>query len=176
MTARIVPLRKQERIAAPPETERPTPTFSVGEMAAKIGYPGDPGVIERIKVWTRSGLIFTVDGSKHPGTGRPRQFDWPNLIRGAILNALVNARVEIFAREDTGLALVAAQEAYKQWEREKKPGRYFLVLMAFRGEPGPEGTARYCYICKGRATIKAFAESAIVVDLSQVFARVGRFA
>jgi hypothetical protein len=175
MTARIVPLRK-EQIAPAPPPEQPLPTFSVGEVAAKIGYAGDPAVIERIKLWTRSGLIFTVDGSKHPGTGRPRLFDWPNMIRAAVLNALVNARIEIFARQDTGLALTVAQEAYKAWEKEKKPGRYFLVLTAFRGKLGPEGTAHTCYMCKGKVTVKPFADSAIVVDLNRVFARVGRFA
>ena len=64
-------------------------TYSVSEIAEKIGRPGeDMRVVgDRIRNWTREGLLEPV-GEKNPGTGRSRQYPETALLDALILTAI----------------------------------------------------------------------------------------
>jgi hypothetical protein len=143
-------------------------TFTVGDLVERISHDGNAAALaERIKLWTRSGLIYPID-AKFPGTGRHRRYEWPSIVDCAVLNALADARVEVLARKDTRLALSLAQTAFEEWGKEEKPCQHYLVLISFRGKPFSGET---CYPCNDVVEIKPYAESSIVVNLSQIFSR-----
>jgi hypothetical protein len=153
---------------------RPSPspqeqTFTVGDLVERISHDGNAAALsERIKLWTRSGLIYPID-AKFPGTGRHRRYEWPTIVDCAVLNALTDARVEVLARQDTHLALSLARVAYEEWGKEENAERqFYLVIISFRCKPFSGQT---CYRCNDVVEVKQFAESSIVLNMSQIFAR-----
>jgi DNA-binding transcriptional MerR regulator len=51
-------------------------------------------LLERIRYWTREGLIFPKD-EKNPGTGRHRRYDESALLHAAVLNGLADLGVQL---------------------------------------------------------------------------------
>jgi len=136
-------------------------------LVERISHDGNAATLsERIKLWTRSGLIAPID-AKFPGTGRHRRYEWPAIIDCAVLNALTDARVEVLARNDTHLALSHARLAFEKWE-ENRGRQFYIALISFRGKPFSGQT---CYPCEDEVEIKPSAESTIVINLSQIFGR-----
>jgi len=124
-------------------------------------------ISERIKHWTRGGLLRPLD-HRHPGSGRHRQFEWATVIDAAVLNVLSDDGLHVLGREDILLALMEARAAYDDWEKNKKPDPYFLIFVSIKGKPFK---ARSCYWLKGKIKLCESAASSIVVNLSQIFAR-----
>jgi hypothetical protein len=144
-------------------------TFTVGDLVERISHDGNAAAVgERIKLWTRSGLIAPID-AKFPGTGRHRRYEWPTIIDCAVLNALTDARVEVLARKDTLFALSLAHVIFEDLGKQENRGRqFYLALISFRGKPFSGQT---CYRCDDVVEIKPCVESTIVVNLSQIFGR-----
>jgi hypothetical protein len=67
-------------------------TYSVSEIAEKIGRPGeDMRVVgDRIRNWTREGLLTPI-GEKNPGTGRSRQYPETALLDALVLTTLTES-------------------------------------------------------------------------------------
>lgn len=143
--------------------------FTVGEIVDRIGQASNAAAVsERIKVWTRSGLLFPMNKKqKYPGTGHHRRYEWPAVIDAAVLNALTEARVEVVAREDTLFALALAKTAYGEWQQDMT-ARHYLFLISIRGKPFAGDTA-LCF--RDKIELPTAAEFGGWVSLSPIFAR-----
>jgi hypothetical protein len=131
---------------------------------------------ERIRHWTREGLLLPID-QHHAGTGRHRRYSPDTSYDAAVLNALANAGIQLVSRPYIQAVLSQAREALQKWRharsaRHKLP-LFFLVISHgvtwINGEP----TAS---IHEGKVKHDPAAEIMIVVNLSQLFSRVSRVA
>jgi hypothetical protein len=101
-------------------------TYSVSEIAEKIGRPGDDMRVvgDRIRNWTREGLLETL-GVKNPGTGRSRLYPETGLLDALLLTAIT---------ESVGLQVVkvhAFREVFAAARKFLKPqykSALFLVI------------------------------------------------
>ena len=99
--------------------------LTVGQLALLAAKPGKRGaLIERIRHWTREGLIRPL-GEKNPGTGRHRRYEEYTLAEVAILNALADLGVQVAGQH--AMLLAAAEKCrsivHKLVSRLNKPDR-----------------------------------------------------
>ena len=123
--------------------------YTVGRMAARIARTGGPDEIatitRQLRNWTTLGLLTPV-GEKHEGTGRHRLYDYPQLMKAALLEVLArNFKVDVtglqsFAkRYDAFLPELLSAEALNH---EKYPfwmGFRNGVALEHRFNPTPDG-------------------------------------
>src|SRR5688572_14050394 len=70
-------------------------TITVGQIVEQLGplAPDPAAMSERIRHWTREGLLLPVD-QHHAGTGRHRRYRAEAAYEAAILNALATAGLQ----------------------------------------------------------------------------------
>jgi hypothetical protein len=162
--------------AAPLTVDSPkldAPTLTVGQIVEQLGpaAPDAAAMSERIRHWTREGLLLPVN-QHHAGTGRHRRYSPDASCEAAILNALATAGLQLVSRPYIPSALSQARAALQQWHRARKAGRklpvFFLVILHDVTRIGGEATAS---IHEGIVKHNPTAEIMIVVNLSQLFAR-----
>jgi multisubunit Na+/H+ antiporter MnhE subunit len=70
----------------------PARQFTASDVAARIKRPSEPieNAIERVKHWTRIGLLHPV-GSQNPGSGRHRSYSTAAVLEAIFLNMLTEA-------------------------------------------------------------------------------------
>jgi DNA-binding transcriptional MerR regulator len=159
-----------------PELEAPTLTLTVGQIAERLGPvgPDAAAMSERIRHWTREGLLLPVN-QHHAGTGRHRRYSPDASYEAAILNALATAGLQLVSRPYIQAALSQARAALQEWHRARIAGRklpiFFLVILHDMTRIGGEPTAS---IHQGTVKHDPTAEIMIVVNLSQLFLRVLR--
>jgi len=153
-----------------------TPTLTVGQIVQQLGLvaPDPAASSERIRHWTREGLLVPVD-QHHAGTGRHRRYSLDAAYEAAILNALASAGLHLVSRPYIQAALSQARAALQKWQEARSAGRklplFFLVISHDMTRIGGEPTAS---IHEGIVKHDPTAEIMIVVNLSQLFLRMRR--
>jgi DNA-binding transcriptional MerR regulator len=156
----------------PAELRRPT--ITVGEIVKQLGpvAPDAAAMSERIRHWTREGLLRPVK-QYHGGTGRHRRYGPDASYEAAILNALATAGLQLVSRPYIQAALSQAKAALQKWQEARSAGRklplFFLVILHDITRIGGEPTAS---IHEGMVKQSPTAEIAIILNLSQLFLRV----
>ena len=173
-------VKRQALTAAPLTIDSPelrAPTLTVGQIVEQLGpvAPDAAAMTERIKHWTKEGLLLPVN-SHHAGTGRHRRYSPDAGYEAAILNALATAGLQLVSRPYIQDALNQARGTLQKWHRARNAGRklpvFFLVILHDMTRIGGEPTAS---IHEGAVKHDdPTAEIMIVVNLSQLFLRVGR--
>jgi hypothetical protein len=135
------------------KTTKP-PLYGVGDLVLLAGVPEPmmPLMSERIRHWTREGLLEPVD-TLLTGTGHHRRFGPDAAFNVLVLNVLADFGVQLAAKKKAiEEALDKLRTARKRWERTKAEGPFWLVIRLKRTPVG-EFT---------RATVEAVA--GVVVD------------
>jgi DNA-binding transcriptional MerR regulator len=151
-----------------------SPTLTVGQIVEQLGpvAPDAGAVSERIRHWTREGLILPVD-QHHAGTGRHRRYGPDAVYEAAILNALATVGLQLVSRPYIHSALSQVRTALRTWQQAESSGRklplFYLVISHDMSRIGGEPTVS---IQEGRVKDIATSEIAIVLNLSQLFVRV----
>jgi hypothetical protein len=123
-----------------PLPSSPSQGFTAGELAEIVRGPDDPDTVavlgapadrstinERIRHWTRLGLLSPLGPERYPGTGVHRRYGAEVAVDAAILNALADGRIQV--REDTIFALEQARQAFLDWKMSAGAGHiYFLTV------------------------------------------------
>jgi hypothetical protein len=145
-----------------------TPTLTVGEIAEQVSASPEetPAVRERLRHWTREGLMSPVAGH-HAGTGKHRQYDPGITYDGAILNALARAGLHIVSRPYLAKALSAARHARQEWELAKERAPLFLEI-SHTPDVGDAAIA----VHKRSVECDPAAELSIVINLDRIFSDV----
>jgi hypothetical protein len=151
------------------------PTLTVGQIVEQLGpvAPDAAAMSERIRHWTREGLLLPID-QHHAGTGRHRRYSPDASYEAAILNALANAGLQLVSRPYIQAALTQARAALKRWCQARSVGQklpsFSLVISHGVGGIGAEPTAT---VHEGIVKQDPTAEIMIVVNLSRLFQRMG---
>jgi len=152
------------------------PTLTVGQIVEQLGpvAPDAAAMSERIRHWTREGLLLPVD-QHHAGTGRHRRYGSDAVYEAAILNALATAGLHLVSRPYIQAALSQARAALQKWQQARNAGHklplFFLVILHDITRISGEPTAS---IHEGMVKQSPTAEIAIILNLSQLFLRVRR--
>jgi DNA-binding transcriptional MerR regulator len=152
------------------------PTLTVGQIVEQLGLvaPDPAAASERIRHWTREGLLVPVD-QHHAGTGRHRRYSPDAAYEAAILNALATAGLHLVSRPYIQAALSQVRAALQKWQEARSAGHklplFFLVILHDMTRIGGEPTAS---IHEGMVKQSRTAEIAIILNLSQLFLRVRR--
>jgi DNA-binding transcriptional MerR regulator len=156
-----------------PELGRPT--LTVGQIAEQLGPiapDAGPAMSERIRHWTREGLLLPVR-QHHAGTGRHRRYSPDASYEAAVLSALADAGLQLASRPYIQTALSQARVALQKWRQARSAGHklpfFFLVISHDTPRIGREPTAS---IHEELVKHDPAAEIIIVVNLSQIFLRV----
>ena len=160
---------------APPEFEAATLTVGqIVEQLSPVVPDAAAAMSERIRHWTREGLLLPID-QHHAGTGRHRRYSPDTSYDAAVLNALANAGLQLVSRPYIQAALSQARAALQKWRRARSAGHklplFFLVISHETTRAGNEPTVS---IHEGIVKHAPTAEITIVVNLSQAFSRVRR--
>jgi hypothetical protein len=152
------------------------PTLTVGQIVEQLGSvaPDAAAMSERIRHWTREGLLLPVN-QHHAGTGRHRRYSPYASYEAAILNALATAGLQLVSRTYIQAALSQARAALQKWHQARSAGHklplFFLVILHDMTRIGGDPIAS---IHEGIVKHDPTAEIMIVVNLSQLFLRVRR--
>ena len=126
-TLSAVPLR-----AGSPEVG--APTLTVGQIVEQLGAvaPDSAAAMsERIRHWTREGLLLPAD-QHHAGTGRHRRYSPDTSYEAEVLNALANAGLQLVSRPYIRAALSQARVVLQKWRQARSAGHQlplcFLVI------------------------------------------------
>jgi DNA-binding transcriptional MerR regulator len=149
--------------------------LTVKDIVARIVLPGDDaqGILERIRHWTREGLLVPLRAALHPGTGTYRVYDEDTVYRAAVLNALAMEGATIRHLR----MVVAALDKMNRKERRL----WELSKMGATFEEGDEVylvatlTGRRTEIVKGLSGVGEYFEAfraLIVLDLGRALALV----
>lgn len=95
-------MKRQALTAAPLTIDSPelgAPILTVGQIVEQLGpvAPDAAAMSERIRHWTREGLLLPVN-QHHAGTGRHRRYGPDASYEAAILNALATAGLQLVSR------------------------------------------------------------------------------
>jgi hypothetical protein len=153
--------------------ESSAPTLTVGRIVEQLSSvaPDTAAMSERIRHWTREGLLFPIHQS-HSGTGRHRGYSPDASYEAAILNALATAGLQVVSRPYIVAALSKGKAALRKWQRARRTGRnlpLFLVICHDMTENDGEPTAS---IREGNLNFYTTAEITILINLSQLFSHV----
>jgi DNA-binding transcriptional MerR regulator len=148
--------------------------LTVKDIAARIVLPGEDaqGILERIRHWTREGLLVPLRAALHPGTGTYRVYDEDTVYRAAVLNALANEGATVRHLRMVVDALDKMNRKERQlWERAKMGATfeegnevYLVATLTGRTE-----------IVKGLSGVREYFEAfraLIVLDLGSALALV----
>ena len=164
--------------------------FTAKDLAEKIAPSAEdvPSTIERIRHWTREGLLTPV-GERNPGTGHKRRYDEEAVHTSLILNELAKWGVGIGQTNQAFFhaAFLLAKEAAKTIKQKELEGVVIFLSInrgSSLGNPvaylteirnykvpveGADGTVKYLVLCD-RMPIQVQAESAIVINLTRLLA------
>jgi DNA-binding transcriptional MerR regulator len=171
---------KRHALAAVPLTVAPlefgAATLTVGQIVEQLS-PGVPdaaaAMSERIRHWTREGLLLPID-QHHAGTGRHRRYSPDTSYDAAVLNALANAGLQLVSRPYIQAALSQARAALQKWRHARSAGHklplFFLLISHHMTRNGEPTASIHEEIVKHDPA----AEIMIVVNLTLLFSRVRR--
>ncbi len=113
-------------------------TLTAGEIASKLASDEEliPHLVERIRHWTREGLLRPV-GERNPGTGKHRRYNNDAVLQAAILNAFTDAGMTTSTLRSLPATYSGLKDEYQSWVADRKrshPG-YLCLYRLFSGEP-----------------------------------------
>ena len=112
------------------------PTLTVGGIAEELRTlaPDTEASIERIKQWTRGGLIIPVK-TPYAGTGTHREYDLLSVLDAAILTVIADAGLHIASHKYLldGLALI--RRALQKRKPEKSRDLYLEIAYVKDSDP-----------------------------------------
>jgi DNA-binding transcriptional MerR regulator len=149
------------------------PTETVGEIAARLAAisPNFEGTIQRIRHWTREGLMVPAD-LHHAGTGRHRRYPQTAVFDAAVLHVLTNAGLTTSAVRDLKTtsperhlvdALTLVRFSVPKWRQQGGP--LFLTI-------SQSGTRTEIEVIEQQAGTPAEDDLTIVINLAKVFSRI----
>jgi hypothetical protein len=145
--------------------------ITAGQIIECVRRPGaDVATLqERIRNWTKEGLLLHFIGDRSPGTGRHRKYDVGTVIDVAVLDVIAEARVPIAGR-DLLAALSLARAAHQKWHKHKDfKELHFLEILSIQNIPWRTKTAR---LHEGEPRITPGAALSIVIPLTPIFQRI----
>jgi hypothetical protein len=152
------------------------PTLTVGQIVEQLGSLAfdTQAMNERIRHWTREGLLHPVD-LHHAGTGKHRRYGPDAVFEAAVLNALATAGLQVVSRPYVKTILTEVRKALKKYRATTAAGHkappFFLTVSHDLTQPGGEPTAT---LSESAVKYDSAADVAIVIKLSQLFARTSR--
>jgi DNA-binding transcriptional MerR regulator len=137
--------------------------MTVSQMAHRAAKRGvkRAAFIERVRYWTREGLLEPV-GERNPGTGRHRRYDESALEDALILNALADFGIPIAVQRR---ALTLTRDVKTDWRSAIAQGRSLFLEIGML----PNGhLAPYCH--EGAIFMMAeVADGAVILNLTKIF-------
>jgi len=149
------------------------PTLTVGQIVEQLSAvaPDPAAISERIRHWTREGILVPVD-QHHAGTGRHRRYTSDTGYEAAVLNSLANAGLHLVSRPYIQDALRHARAALQKWRQAIAAGHELpLFFLVISHEPTRVGSEPIVSTHEGVVSPAPAAEIMIVVNLSQLFFR-----
>jgi DNA-binding transcriptional MerR regulator len=145
------------------------PTLTVNQLASRICSDPKklPVLVERIRHWTRSGLLQPIEG--RPGRGTSRLFQFSDLPAAAVLNAL--SETAGFIGREILHALALLPDAADGWTKDQKQ-RWWLELPWASGGGTKSPAKLTAKIHEGALNPTPTARVAIILDLNLIFAAV----
>jgi hypothetical protein len=144
---------------------------TTGQIAQALQRYWEPAqTTERIKGWTRLGLLFPIRGSGG-GSGRHYRYDESTLVDVVVLSLLTDGGTDIDRSKHKGLlyGLMRTRDAFKRWEANRRSGEFYLEIASRRGNP-----AAVTEVFEGRPDRQMMSGALIstFVDLGLAFHRV----
>jgi DNA-binding transcriptional MerR regulator len=159
--------------------------YTVSEIAEILAdAPGsEPALIERIRHWTREGLIQPI-GLKHPGTGRHREYEDRVLLEVSVLEALAGLGLKV-GQQQTALKLLKerTQYGYKVKSWIEKRNYQMVVYLAFSDLGGEKPTLHEVHAqiipLSGpdqlhTLNFRPVGDAAVLINISQIIESVSR--
>jgi DNA-binding transcriptional MerR regulator len=146
--------------------------FTVSQIARQVASTPERrvAVMERIRHWTREGLIAPV-GEKNPGTGRHRRYDENAVAAIAVLNAVASLGIQVAVLRQV---LSVAMQSINKWRgkyREEK-GDVYLEIYDLHGTAYV--SERKTEHLEGRYVISAQSVSgaSLIINISKILRRI----
>jgi DNA-binding transcriptional MerR regulator len=154
--------------------------YTVSEIAEILAdAPGsEPALIERIRHWTREGLIQPI-GLKHPGTGRHREYEDRVLLEVSVLEALAGLGLKV-GQQQTALKLLKERMkggyALKSWieKRNLQVGTYLVFSDLGSEKPRLDEIHGHIFSLGDNQLRPIFGDAAVLINISQIIESVGR--
>jgi MerR HTH family regulatory protein len=166
-------VKRDKLRAVPLEVRSPklgAPTLTVGQIVEHLGAvaPESAAALsERIRHWTREGLLVPVD-QHHAGTGRRRRYSFDTSYEAAVLNAFASAGLHLVSRPYVQAALSHAKAVLQNWRQAISAGHklpLFLLVISHEMTGGEPVVSIHEGVVKHDPT----ADIMVVVNLSQLF-------
>jgi DNA-binding transcriptional MerR regulator len=150
------------------------PTVTVGEIAQRVQTigPNPASTIERIRHWTREGLLIPAD-QHHAGSGKHRRYATESVYDAAILTVIANAGLPLVSQTYLHKALPLARGALRKWIRVRRKNQDIMLFLEI-SQTASETGSRSVRIHEGAVKHDSSAELSIIINLSQIFTRVVR--
>jgi hypothetical protein len=147
----------------------PTIVLTIGQIVERLRPSNPATVFERLRHWTKEGLISPVD-QHHSGTGTPKLYEFDSPFDCAVLNALAVAGVQVLSRPYIKTALRETRNALAKYRdaqqaKRKPPALSLVISQQVDGEPTVT-------LHEGAVKHDPATQVAIVINLTQLFAHV----
>jgi DNA-binding transcriptional MerR regulator len=150
-------------------TELGAPTLTVGGIAEQLRTlaPDTEASIERIRHWTREGLITPVK-KPNAGTGKHREYDALSVLDAAILTAIADAGLHIAAHKYLLDGLAQVRGAFQKWKVAEGGDDLFLEISHTKaGSP-------LIAVHEGSDILNPTARLTILINLTQILLEIGK--
>jgi hypothetical protein len=138
--------------------------ITVGEIAEALQPIHVPTVIERLRYWTREGLLPSLEMGKR-GVGRHVVYHPDVAFDAYVLNALADMGVAVATKRHVITdALAAARNARKEWERTNAKGPFRLAISLYASKGGRIEVKAF----EGRVVDDPLATVTFIVNISQI--------
>jgi DNA-binding transcriptional MerR regulator len=155
--------------------------FTVSQIAEILVEPAyQPALIERIRHWTREGLVHPV-GAKNPGTGRHREYEDPALVEIAVLEALADLGLQI-RQQHSALKILREKmrdgDTWYEWMDKVRKG--IPVYLAFSNLGGETPTFKELFAHINRETklhelkFNALTRGTILVNFTSLIQKISK--
>jgi DNA-binding transcriptional MerR regulator len=145
------------------------PTLTVGGIAEQLRTlaPDTEASIERIRHWTREGLITPVK-KPHAGTGKHREYDALSVLDAAILTVIADAGLHIAAHKYLLDGLAQVRGAFEKWKVAEGGDDLFLEISQTKvGKP-------FIAVHEGSDILNSTARLTILINLTQILLEIGK--
>ena len=164
--------KKHDNLSAASLTVRPpkleAPTLTVGEIAERLRHLAPkPTTIERMKHWTREGLLVPLE-KHHAGTGKHRRYDQSITYDAGVLSVIADAGLHIVAHRYLLDGLSQVRRTLQNWKAAKRNADLFLEI-SYEKSGSP-----IIAIHEGAATPKPTVRLSILINLTLIVLEVDR--
>ena len=148
----------------------------------KARWPDVDTTVIRIRHWTGLGML-SASNARFPGRGKQREYEAATVIDVAVMGALADLGMPLAGQQARYIRFACAQARAHYGEWLKNPDRRFFLAVehvANKAGIGPAVTVREAVPMEGfppgTITITPVGETAITINLTQLFQRIRRVA